>query len=314
MHSYLTPGVKKLIGINIACFLLQLIGSYLSSSGAFVLDTFALSYWGIVNKFYAWTPFTYMFLHGSFLHLLFNMLALFFFGCEIEREWGSARFVRFYLLSGLGAGIIIFFSEALGAIISGSAPYNFTVGASGAIFGILLVYSLIYSERQLTILLFFVIPVTLKAKYLIVVLLGITLLFSAFFAQNISHIGHIGGVLSAMCLLFAYRKRAPFSYPYNKLKSWLSLPFKQQHRNFRSLSTYERTAKNKFSFRTFMRSGRVRKADLSLDETSMNEHEIEEKIDELLDVISKRGLKSLSANEKKFLNRVSLLYRHKFPN
>ncbi|BBM88384.1 rhomboid family protein [Spirochaetota bacterium] len=308
--SFLTPGVKNLIVINVIVFLLQVITGRMDEYNSFMLSHFALNYAGIIENYQAWTVFTYMFLHGSFWHLFFNLLALFFFGCEIERTWGTRNFIKFYLMTGLGAGVFIFAYEALKGILLGAVPFNFTIGASGALFGVLLAYSLVFSERYITVLLFFVIPVTLKAKYLIVALLGITIVFSAFFVQNISHAGHIGGVVSGMLFFLFYRNHSLFSHPYKILRSWIVKPFQRHPRAIRPVSTYERTAKNKFSFKTLTKT----KSSLPLDETIMDEHEIELKIDELLDIISQKGLKSLSKEEKEFLNRVSLLYRHKFPN
>jgi membrane associated rhomboid family serine protease len=143
---------------------------------------------------YVWQPLTYMWLHSkaSLLHILMNLFVLWMFGSQLALVWGPKRFLRYYLVCGIGAGVIIatwpYVAVALGIVdpISLAIP---TVGASGAIYGVMLAYSLTWPDR--TIMLIFP-PVAFRAIWLIPLLFFMTL---AFGGGNISHVGHLGGVL-----------------------------------------------------------------------------------------------------------------------
>ncbi len=305
-----SPTVKSILVFTSIIFVLQLLSRTITGSDAFVTNFFALSYAGVVHEYRVWTIFTYMFLHGNFWHLLFNMLALFFFGSEIERNWGRTAFLKFYLYSGFGAGLIIFASLAVQALVTQNAPFYSTLGASGAIFAILLAYSLMFSERQTTLLIFFFIPITIKAKYLVLLIFGLTFVFSAFGESNISHVGHIGGIICGALFLLIYSKKYPFIEAGNELRRWLHLS-----RTFgSSFVSANKQRKNSERRRYSWRMDSSAKEDSNLDESMMSEREIEEKIDHLLEVISASGLRGLSDKEKQFLSRVSMLYRHKFPD
>jgi membrane associated rhomboid family serine protease len=131
-----------------------------------------------------------MFLHGSFSHIIWNMLALWMFGAEIEREWGTKKFLQFYFFCGVGAGICIVIANYLA-----HTPRTPTIGASGAIFGILLAYAMLFPNR--TILWGFLIPIQVKWFVLII---GVISFVSALYGGNtgVSEFAHLGG------LLFAY--------------------------------------------------------------------------------------------------------------
>jgi len=141
-----------------------------------------------------WQPFTYMFLHSSYdpFHLIFNLLALWMFGSPLALAWGEARFLRFYLFCGVGAGFVIATFPALPVLFGLGVPASYilpTLGASGAIYGVLLAFSLTWPNR--TIMLMFP-PIPLRALYFIPFLFFWGLLFGP---PNVSHIGHLGGVL-----------------------------------------------------------------------------------------------------------------------
>ena len=138
---------------------------------------------------YLWQPATYMWLHGSFMHIAFNMFALWMFGGPLEQVWGSRRFLRFYLQCGIGAGVVIFFWNALLGF-----PY-LTLGASGAIFGLLTAFSLMWPERTVFI---FPFPVPIKAIWFIPILFLLQFMWGG---ERISYIGHLGGVLVAGFLM-----------------------------------------------------------------------------------------------------------------
>ncbi len=139
---------------------------------------------------YLWQPFSYMWLHGGLGHLIMNLFVLWMFGSQLAMAWGAKRFLRYYLLCGIGAGLIISSKPYLlmGVGIS-SATLIPTVGASGAIYGVLLADSLTWPDR--TIMLIFP-PVAFRAIWLIPLMFLMTVIFGG---GNVSHIGHLGGVL-----------------------------------------------------------------------------------------------------------------------
>jgi membrane associated rhomboid family serine protease len=183
----LPPAVKRLLIANVAVFLLQFLAT---ARGVDLAELFALSVEGVLRGM-LWQPFTYMWLHGDALHLLFNMFGLWMFGAPLEQVWGSKRFLRFYLYCGSGAGLIILFWNSIAL-----EPYVPTLGASGAVYGVLMGFSLTWPDR--TILLIFP-PIPIKAIWFIPVLFLMQITMSA--GQPISHAGHLGGVIVALLLM-----------------------------------------------------------------------------------------------------------------
>ncbi|MCE2390730.1 MAG: rhomboid family intramembrane serine protease [Proteobacteria bacterium] len=183
--SSLTPMVKRLLIANVAVYLFQLF-----FGGYTFVAYFAVSVDAFFSGFF-WQPFTYMWLHApsSAFHLLFNMFALWMFGGPLESVWGSRRFLRFYLTCGVGAGVIIVLWNSLMGV-----PYP-TLGASGAIYGLLMAFGLTWPDR--TIVLLFP-PIPIKAIWFIPFLFLMSLLFGG---GNISHVGHLGGVIVAGWLM-----------------------------------------------------------------------------------------------------------------
>ena len=184
----MTSGVKNLIIANGAVFMLQMIG---------VISTqfFGLVPALVVQKLYVWQLVTYMFLHGGMFHIFLNLFVLWMFGSEIERHWGTREFYKYYFITGFGAGIF-------NVVFQHSAQFSI-VGASGAIYGLLLAYGLMFPNRP--ILLYFLFPI--PAKYF-VLLFGALAFFSAFSAGNdgIAHFAHLGGmVVGFLYLRFDWR-------------------------------------------------------------------------------------------------------------
>jgi len=145
-----------------------------------------------------WEPFTYMWLHAGLGHILMNMFALWMFGSPLALAWGRKKFLRYYLLCGIGAGFIIATWPYLIMNLSPQVLLMPTVGASGAIYGVLLAYSLTWPDRVIALIFP---PITFRAIWLIPGLFVMTL---AFGGGGISHIGHLGGVL--MGWLYLRRK------------------------------------------------------------------------------------------------------------
>lgn len=188
-----TPQViKTLLIVNAVVYLGQLAGMVPSG----LLGASAAGFW---YGHFIWQPFTYMFLHsaGSPMHILFNMFFLWMFGSDLVQVWGEKRFLRFYLICGFGAGLLIVTFPMLllflGVGVNLSIP---TIGASGAIYGVLTAVGLLWPDR--TIMLMFP-PIPFRAIWLVPILFVTTLLFDS--GNTVSHIGHLGGVLVAIGLL-----------------------------------------------------------------------------------------------------------------
>ena len=149
-----------------------------------------------------WQPFTYLFLHDphGLFHILFNMLALWMFGTPVEQTWGTRRFLKYYFLCGIGAGAC----AVVGNLLFGN-PGTRTIGASGAIYGLLLAFGMLFPEMQ--ILWSFLLPI--KAKYFVAILGAIEFMLSfASSGSNVSHVAHLGGMLFGYVYLKSSRSRS----------------------------------------------------------------------------------------------------------
>ena len=182
-----TPDVIKwLIGLNVAVYLVQMFGSPAFTAALWMDDGF---WHGEL-----WRAATYMWLHGGGLHLVFNMLGLWMFGSEVAALWGPRRFLQYYLATGIGAGVVIALWQGALQLLTGSIG-GATLGASGALYGVLLASSLLWPNR--TVLLLFP-PVPLRAIYMIPTFLLLDLIFMS---RQVSVIGHLGGALVGLALL-----------------------------------------------------------------------------------------------------------------
>lgn len=167
---------------------------------------------------YLWQPFTYLFLHGSISHIFFNLLYLAMFGADLERSWGSRKFYRYFFLCGVGAGLIdVLVRELLvaGHFTDPKILGNPTIGASGAIYGVLLAVAMVMPHRRVW---FFPIPVTMP-MWLLVAILGALEFFFTIGAtgDNISHVCHLGGMLVG----YLYLRRGSYLYsPRNFFSDW----------------------------------------------------------------------------------------------
>jgi membrane associated rhomboid family serine protease len=199
----LTPWVKILLIANAAMFVLVFLpalapgGNQLANMIMVYLGMTPSMFWG---NFTLWMPVTYMFIHAGLLHVGFNMLVLWMFGGDVEQVFGSKSFIVYYFVCGVGAGLLV-------AVLQPGSPIP-TVGASGAIYGIILAFGLFFPER--TLLIYGIIPI--KAKYLVIILGVMTFLFSVSApGSGISHLAHLGGMVFG----YLYIKQ-------NAIKRWLS--------------------------------------------------------------------------------------------
>jgi len=171
-----TKGVKWLIIANAVVWLLMLAGYKL-------ITPFGLTP-TLVKKGFIWQLFTYMFLHGDFFHILFNMFVLWMFGRAVEESWGTREFLKYYFITGIGAGLFTLILS-----INSNIP---TIGASGAIFGILVAYALLFPDSIIYI--WFLFPV--KAKYLVIFFAVFELIASIRYTPDgIGHFAHLGGMV-----------------------------------------------------------------------------------------------------------------------
>ena len=185
--SLFTDAIKTLISVNFAIFILQSI----SSSEIIFFSNFGLVPKLVWSQLKIWQPFTYMFFHGDIWHVLINMFVLWMFGSELERVWGKKNFLRFYFITGVGSG--------LGTMLFGLQSTIPIVGASGAIYGVLLAYGLMFPNR--TVYLYGIIPI--KSIWFVIGI-GVIAFFSSFNNfTNISHLTHLFG----MIIGYLYLKR-----------------------------------------------------------------------------------------------------------
>ena len=211
--SSLPPVTKNLIIINVIIFVATLINE------EFMISTFALFY-PTSPFFHWWQVVTHMFMHGGFWHIFFNMYTLLIFGGVVERIIGSKKFLVFYFICGLGAVALHLGVEYLqmqsymNGVAQGSATamqnieaikYTPTVGASGAIYGVLMGYAMLFPESKMTLLFP---PVTLSAKWMVVAFAAIELLTGVTgLASGIAHFAHLGGMLIGWLMILWWRGR-----------------------------------------------------------------------------------------------------------
>ncbi len=183
------PGVKALLIANCAVFAVQFL-TFGRLNGFFAY--FALTPVDVVKHFFIWQLVSYMFLHGGIFHIVFNMLALWWFGTELEGAWGTEKFLRFYFLVGGLAGICVVIADYLFA-----NPNIATIGASGAIYGILAASAVLWPDR---VLLFnFLFP--LKMKYYVLII-GAIAFFNSFNVNSpVSEIAHLTGLIWGYLLM-----------------------------------------------------------------------------------------------------------------
>ena len=190
--SNVPKAVKHIILINV----LMLVLTYLNDP--------LMSKWFALNPIsFIWKPWqlvTYMFMHGGIGHLFFNMYTLLIFGSVLENIWGTKKFLTFYFVTGIGAALVNIGVQYL------TGSFALTVGASGAIYGILMGYAMLYPDSMLTLIFP---PVSMKAKWFVLIFAGIELLLgiSNNPADNVAHFAHLGGLIFAFLLIMFWKKK-----------------------------------------------------------------------------------------------------------
>ena len=252
------PAIKNIIFINVVIFLMQSLNQ---SLGILIEQNFALRPYDIIYNFKIWQLVTYLFLHGGFWHIFFNMFVLWMFGSELEREWGTKEFIKYYFITGIGAGVL--------NLLLSNAP---TIGASGAVYGVMLAYALRYPDRLVYI--YFLFPV--KVKYMMAFLVLVSF-FSTFGSSGdgIAHAAHLGGIVVG----FVYLKYWVLLYKIKRILPNISFGKKND-----SNMKYTKGGDNKTEY--------YRRV-----------------IDELLDKINRVGYLNLTDEEKKVLEEGSKYLR-----
>ena len=183
LYGYFPSGVKWLLISNTAVFLIYYLGGRALQQQMTVL--FSLYAEAAVRTLFVWQLVTYMFIHGGIWHILFNMLTLWMFGVPLERDWGTRRFLKYYFYCGIAAGVcVLAVNMALG---DWGVP---TIGASGAIFGLLVAFGVLYPNQ--VVLMSFLFPI--KAKYMVMIYAAIELLVTFGPNTGVSTIAHLGGM------------------------------------------------------------------------------------------------------------------------
>lgn len=179
----LTPVVKNLIIINVIVF----IGGMLAPGISYFLAMWSPN----TGQFQPYQLFTYMFVHGDFMHLFFNMLGFAFIAPMLESFWGPKRFTTFILVTGIGAGVFHLLVEYY--LRGSSVPM---LGASGALYGVLMGFGMLFPNMEIMLL---IPPIPIKAKYLVILLGGLTFLMDR--GGQVAHFTHLGGVIFAFILI-----------------------------------------------------------------------------------------------------------------
>lgn len=203
-----TKIVKILVIANVAVWVgLVLILQNMIMQGSPVFLALGLVPGSVLHNFFLWQPFTYMFLHSAdIFHILFNMLILWMFGSELEGRWGSRFFLTYYMVCGVGAAVLYTIVVTIYAYTSGNLFPLATpvVGASGAVFGLILAYGLVFGERVIYFMMIF----PMKAKYFALILgvVELVTLLNSGFGSGVANLAHLGGIVAGFLFLNVFVK------------------------------------------------------------------------------------------------------------
>ena len=307
--NLMPKATKNLLVVNCLVFLAQYL---FGMRGVDLTDLFGLHF-VLASGFKVWQPITYMFLHGNLTHLFFNMFALWMFGVEIERTLGLKRFLIFYFVCGIGAAFCQELWQLVQYSANGLAGYTTvrfdggevvqmadflnqwtTVGASGACYGILLAFGVLYPNE--VIMLIFP-PIPMKAKYFVFIYAALELLFAFTANDNIAHFAHIGGMLFGWGLLVYWRRqqRRP------KYGNYVRYKEVSERETFFSRLKHWLRPNDTLEVR---RNSKAEQANRQADDLRQ-QMERQQRVDEILDKIKLSGYDSLTPEEKDELFRNS---------
>ncbi len=305
----LPPITRNLLIANVVCYLLQLLAGSLRID---LTDLLGLHF-VLADDFRVWQLVSYMFLHGSLTHLFFNMFSLWMFGGLIERTLGAKRFLTYWMVCGIGAGICQefwqtgqYFMEGLNnypmvntgtAIIPMGDYLNLwtTIGASGACYGVLLAFGMLFPNERIMLLLP---PIPMKAKYFVAGYAAIELISAYASNDNVAHFAHLGGMLFGWLLLRYWRTSRNRRPAANGWTRWNEPP--------RTPSLWERITSRLRNRRTEQPGNARHTATRQNDyDYNIRRRQEEQRMDELLDKIRQSGYDSLTQEEKQELFRIS---------
>ena len=305
----LPPITRNLLIANVVCYLLQLLAGSLRID---LTDLLGLHF-VLADDFRVWQLVSYMFLHGSLTHLFFNMFSLWMFGGLIERTLGAKRFLTYWMVCGIGAGICQefwqtgqYFVEGLNnypmvntgtAIIPMGDYLNLwtTIGASGACYGVLLAFGMLFPNERIMLLLP---PIPMKAKYFVAGYAAIELISAYASNDNVAHFAHLGGMLFGWLLLRYWRTSRNRRPAANGWTRWNEPP--------RTPSLWERITSRLRNRRTEQPGNARHTATRQNDyDYNIRRRQEEQRMDELLDKIRQSGYDSLTQEEKQELFRIS---------
>ena len=299
---------RNLLIINV---LVYLLASVVELGGKSLTDWGALHFF-MASDFHVYQFITYQFLHGGFTHLFFNMFALWMFGCVIENVWGSKKFIFYYIFCGIGAGLcqemvqyISFAADGLTSLdpaqvlnVNGQRlmtvdqimNLSSTIGASGAVYGILLAFGMTFPNERIFI---FPLPIPIKAKWFVAIYAIIEFVSAmSSVGDGVAHMAHIGGMLFGFLLILYWRKRPNSYFNVDATRQF----FDKWSRTSRTSHTGETSYTS--SNTTYSRPG---------DDMEYNARKKarQEEIDKILDKIRISGYDSLSKEEKRRLFEAS---------
>lgn len=306
MHNMPTV-TRNLLFINTIAF----IATFIFGRMGVELDSIFGLHFFLASHFSVYQLFTYMFLHGGFTHLFFNMFALWMFGCVIERVWGSQRFLFYYIVCGVGAGLIQEIAQFVELMVMNPQlsfvdAFNLpdgdanmlnnwrTIGASGAVYAILLAFGMTFPNERIFI---FPLPVPIKAKWFVIFYVAIEL-FMALGSSNdgVAHTAHLGGMFFGFLLIRYWRKHQLQGYDL-----YGSGIFSKMKQNFEQRKQQQRDIKM-----TVHKGGGSDDTRKETDEEYNARKKAEQDIiNSILDKIRKSGYDSLTAEEKKRLFELS---------
>lgn len=304
------PITRNLLIINVICYLLQEV---LKTQGIGLTQWLGLHFI-LADDFNIFQLVTYMFLHGSFTHLFFNMFSLWMFGGLIERTLGFKRFLTYFFVCGIGAGLCQevwqtaeYFIQGMqnyemvntgkGALIPMKQFLNFwtTIGASGACYGVLLAFGMLYPNERIMLL---IPPIPMKAKYFVVGYAAIELISAYTSTDNVAHFAHLGGMLFGWLLLRYWRSKSRNPYTPGGWQRWEDVRQKpSMTERLRNAVGRKHTEETGNAHHTATRQNDY--------EYNMKRKEEEARMDEILDKIRASGYDSLTPEEKRELFRIS---------
>lgn len=299
---------KNLLIVNVVIFLLSFIMGKAAGIDNPLADIFGLHFF-MASDFRLWQLVTYMFMHGGWEHIIFNMFALWMFGCVVERVWGAKKFLFYYIVCGVGAGLfqelaqfvqfwmlasdqVAGFNISMLSLVAHNSEALLnqwtTVGASGAIYAILLAFGMIFPEDRIFI---FPLPVPIKAKYFVIGYAVIEL-FSAMATTNdgVAHIAHLGGMVFGFFLIRYWRKQVDGGYSGNATKDAFD--------KMRNMFAGRRNG-TRFTYTRHEQPAPENRQDDW--QYNARKKATQEEIDRILDKIRKNGYDSLTKEEKQTL-------------